>query len=202
MGALSPSQTIIRYQVENINEAVVPAMVLAGLKANAMPVIPDEYKETIIGWVPFESPYIPDFVANPFLYNGVSLFSLRIDKKTVPPKVLQQQMAISFEKRKTETGREFLSKNEKAEIRELLYDSLLQKTSCIPSVFDFAWDHDLGLAYFYTAQKAAIEVLENLFYKSFECRLVRTIPYTQAACRMTEADEDRLAALTPIKIGD
>lgn len=201
MGALSPSQTIIRYQVENAQKTDVLAMVLAGLKANAMPVIPEVEEEMVIGWVPFESPYIPDFEANPFQYNGVSLFSLRMDKKTVPAKVLQQQLTISFEKRKAETDREFLSKNEKAEIRELLYDSLLEKAPYVPHVFDFAWDHDLGLAYFYSTQKTAMEALETLFLNSFGCMLIRTIPYTQAIRHMTEVDINRLTALNPIKIG-
>lgn len=201
MSLLSSSQAILRYQVEQKDDASVLEMIRTGLKVHAMPTMPGETMELVTGWVPYEEPYSSDFEKNTFQYGNLFLFSLRVDKKAVPAKVLKQQVAIKISEKLKETGREFLSRTEKVEIKEMVLDVLMRKLPFTPTVYELAWDYEENVVYFFSAQKAANELLETLFMKTFKRRIFRLFPYTVASRNMDERKEDRFQELTPTKIG-
>lgn len=202
MGALSSNQTIVRYQVQPMPDADITSTVLQGLKKYAMPeAVITSMDEDVVGWVPWATPYSPDFHAHPIRYNDVFLFSLRIDKKTVPAAALKQQLTVRIEERKKETGQTVLSKSEIRDIREAIQATLLRKVPYTPQVFELAWDCDLGMAYFYSAQKAAMDTLETLFHKSFGRRLLMNFPYSQAVMGLDAAGEERIRRLNPVRMG-
>jgi len=129
------------------------------------------------------------------------LFSLRIDTKTVATKVIQRTMAIRIREKKAETGREFLSRNEISEMREIIIESLMMKAPYTPHIFELVWDVDRGMAFLYSAQKKAVEAVVHLFLKSFNLKLVQLIPYFNAARDMDADLEGKLSTLTPMSVG-
>ncbi len=72
-------------------------------------------------------------------------------------------MTIEMEKKKAETGRNFISKNEKSDIKETVMDVLMHKMPFIPNVYDVLWDYEAGDLFLLTTQKAANEFFETLF---------------------------------------
>ena len=100
MGFLSSSHSMSRYHIEGEIENQVMETIREGLIKNAMPPIERELEEISAGWVPFESPYVPDFEKFSFIFGTVFVFSLRIDKKSIPAKLIQKHMAIEIEKKK------------------------------------------------------------------------------------------------------
>ncbi len=201
MGLLSSSQAITRYQVEKVSDTDALEIIRKGLTANSMSTMPDEYSEMQIGWVPFENPYVIDFEGTDFQFGHLFVFSLRIDQKKIPGKLFKQQVAIKINEKLKETGREFLSRNEKSEIRELIQEDLLRKTPFTPNVSELAWDYDKGVLYFFAGQKAAKEHLETLFVKSFERKLTPLFPCTIALAGLDAGEQEKFMNLTPIKIG-
>lgn len=201
MGLLSSSQAIARYQVEKVSDTDILEIVRKGLTANAMSVMPDEYSELQIGWVPFETPYVPDFEKTDFQFGDLFVFSLRIDQKKIPGKLFKQQVAIKINEKLQESGREFLSKAEKSEIRELVQDDLLRKTPFTPNLYECAWEYNENTLYFFASQRAAKEHLETLFMKSFERKLLPLFPGTIAMTRLDTGEQGKLDTLTPSKIG-
>jgi DNA recombination-dependent growth factor C len=201
MGLLSSSQTIVRYQVEKVSDTDILDVVRNGLMSNAMPPILDEYSEIQIGWVPFETPYVIDFEGTDFQFGEHFIFSLRIDQKKIPGKLFKQQVAVKINEKLKESGREFLSRTEKTEIRELIQDDLLRKTPFTPNVYELAWDYNQGILYFFAGQKAAREHLEILFTKSFECKLIPLFPCTIAMAGLDDGEQEKFMSLTPSKIG-
>jgi recombination associated protein RdgC len=201
MGLLTSSQAVVRYQVEKVSDTEILEIVRKGLTANSMPAMPDEYSELQIGWVPFETPYVPDFETTDFQFGEYFVFSLRIDQKKIPGKLFKQQVAMKINEKLKETGREFLSRNEKSEIRELIQDDLLKKTPFTPNVYELAWDYNQGILYFFAGQKAAREHLETVFVKSFERKLIPLFPGTIAMAGLNADEQEKLDTLTPSKIG-
>ncbi len=202
MPLLSTTTAISQYQVHGQFEGNPTEAVREALKKEAIPTIPSECEQLTAGWASYEKPYDPNFVTHPFIYGTYFLFSLRIDKKSIPAKLVQQRMAIEIEKRKKETGRDFLSKSEKSEIRDHVMDVLMSQTPAVPNTHDVLWDYEGGRLLFFSTQKAANELLETLFLKSFGLKLVPVFPYTSVmALGLTDAQKDQVFGLSPLNLG-
>lgn len=200
MGLISSTHSLSRYHVEGEFDGSTMEGVREGLIQNAIPKIESEYDEIIAGWTPIESPYDPDFEAFSFLFGTYFLFSLRIDKKSIPAKLVQKHMAIEIQKKKEESGRDMISKNEKSEIKEMVLDILMHKMPSIPSLYDVLWDYENKQIFLFSTQKAANELFETLFLKSFNHKAIRIFPYTlvEKLGRFSPDQKDRILALSPL----
>lgn len=200
MGLLSSTQTIARYRVEGPSSESPTDMVRKGLKKQIITDIDNEAQDMAVGWTSFESPFTPNFDDATFQIGTHYVFGLRIDKKSIPTKVVKQQVAIASAKRLAESDREFLSKNEKSEIKEHVINVLTLRIPPVPNIFDVVWQYEAREVWIFSTQKAANEEFETLFNKSFPgLRLIRLFPYTQAdlTLSLSDTERDRLSAITP-----
>lgn len=200
MGLLSATQTITRYRVEGTFSENPTEQVRKGLKKQIITDIDNEAQDMAVGWTSFEAPFTPDFDDASFQIDTHYAFGLRIDKKSIPTKVVKQQVAIATAKRLAESDREFLSKNEKSEIKEHVINVLTIRIPPVPNTFDVVWQYEEREIWLFSTQKAANEEFETLFNKSFSgLKLIRLFPYTQAdlTLSLSDADRDRLSNLTP-----
>ena len=202
MGFLSNTHSLSRYHIEGEFDGSTMEEVRNGLIQNAIPKLESDYEELTMGWTPFESPYDPDFERFSCIFGTYFLFSMRIDKKSIPAKLVQKQMAIEIEKRKETSGRDFVSKNEKSEIKEMILDVLLSKMPAIPNVYDVLWDYENKNLFLFSTQKAANELFETLFLKSFGLKAIRLFPYTivEKKSDIKETVKDRIYTLSPLKL--
>ena len=134
MGLLSASVSITRYKVEGQLEAPVLETVAEALQENAISDIDDQAPEKISGWTSFEKPYQPDFSGSSFVYGAYLIFALRIDKKAIPAKVVQKHFMIESARCLAESGRQYLSRNEKQRIKDHVVDGLSLKVPATPNV--------------------------------------------------------------------
>ena len=199
MGLLSASVSITRYKVEGQLEAPVLETVAEALQENAISDIDDQAPEKISGWTSFEKPYQPDFSGSSFVYGAYLIFALRIDKKAIPAKVVQKHFMIESARRLAESGRQYLSRNEKQRIKDHVVDGLSLKVPATPNVYDIVWNYEESLLWFFSNLKAANEELETLFLRSFDLTLVRMFPYTAAHLKadLADTEKDILLKLTP-----
>lgn len=201
MGLISATQSASRYHIDGEIEGSATQTILDGLIKYAMPKIENEYDEISAGWAPIESPYNADFNKFSFQFGTFFLFSLRIDKKSIPAKLVQKYMAIEIEKKKEKSGRDFVSKNEKTEIKEHVTDILMHKIPAVPSIYDVLWNYEDNLVYLYSTQKAANELFETLFLKSFGVKAIRLFPYTiiQTQSNFSTTKKEQAGMLSPVK---
>ncbi|MCP4671483.1 MAG: recombination-associated protein RdgC [Desulfobacula sp.] len=201
MGLISSTHSITRYSIDGKIEGSINKVVQEGLIKYSIPRMESEYDEITAGWAPLESPYNPDFEKFSFTFGTYFVFSLRIDKKSIPAKLIQKYMAIEIEKKKEKSGRDFISKNEKSEIKELVTDILMNKIPAVPNLYDVLWDFEEKNLYLYTTQKAANEFFETIFLKSFNLKPIRLFPYTiiEAKSLFSNPKKDKFLNLTPLK---
>ncbi|WP_300672070.1 recombination-associated protein RdgC [Desulfoluna sp.] len=200
MGLLSSTQTIARYRVEGQFSENPTEQVRKGLKKQIITDIDNEAQDLAVGWTSFETPFTPDFEDATFQIGTHYVFGMRIDKKSIPTKVVKQQVAIASAKRLAESDREFLSKNEKSEIKDHIMNVLTIRIPPTPNVFDVVWQYEQQEVWLYSTQKVANEEFETLFNKSFAgIKLIRLFPYTQAdlTLSLSDMDRDRLSSITP-----
>jgi recombination associated protein RdgC len=202
MSLHSNALSITRYRVNGRLDDPITDAVYLGLKKNMLPDVDDVDAAHTAGWTSFQDPFTPSFEGASFVYANYFVFSLRIDKKTIPSKLVQKHMAIEVAKKCQASGREFLSKNEKKMIKENVISLLGLRIPAIPNVYNVLWNYEASVVWFFTHLKGPNEDLETLFKTSFGLVLTRIFPYTFAESRpsLSEFDLDRLTPLSPTKI--
>ena len=80
--------------------------------------------------------------------NNCPLQSAKLLGAKVNPKIFRlgikktQWDSRYFEKKKEESGRDFLSKNEKSELKETILDVLMHRIPSIPTIYDVLWSYE------------------------------------------------------------
>ncbi len=199
MGLLSSSVSITQYRVEGKLQDPVMETVRSALKTHTIDEIDNEASEQVIGWTPFENPFAPDFDKADIIIDATFVFSLRIDKKSIPGKVVQQHFNLEMARRLAESNRDFLSRAEKKLIKEQVVNVLSTRIPATPNVYDLTWDYEAGRLWFFSNLKSANEALESLFTQSFKLSLIRLFPYTAAegSQDLTGPEKDHLNQLKP-----
>ena len=202
MSLLSSAVSITRYRVNGHMEDPITDAVYHGLKKNMFPDIDDIESSQSVGWTSFQDPFTPSFEGSSFVYGNYFVFSLRLDKKTIPSKLVQKYMAIEIAKKFQATGREFLSRNEKKMIKENVISLLGLRIPATPNIYNVLWNYEASLIWFFTHLKGPNEELETLFKTSFGLVLTRIFPFTFAeSCPgMSGFDLDLLTTLSPTKM--
>jgi DNA recombination-dependent growth factor C len=201
MGLLSSSNSITRYRVNGHLKKPVLQTVASGLNKNLISEIDDHASDKSVGWTSFEKPYQPDFSGSTYAFGSYLVFALRIDRKTIPSKVVKKHFMIESARRLAESGRQYLSRNEKQTIKDHVVDQLNLKVPATPNVYDIIWNYENSVLWFFSNLKAANEELETLFLRSFDLSLIRVIPYTAAHLDsdLTDTENDLLLKLSPTK---
>ncbi len=199
MGLRSSTVSLTRYKVNGKFEGPVTDTVLKGLRSFCITDIDEDDTEKSVGWTSWETPYQPDFSGSSFMLGTYMVFSMRIDKKTLPPKTVNKHYTLAMEKKLSEDGRAFLSANEKKLLKESVVQLLNKRIPATPNVYDIVWSYEDSRLWFFSNLKAANEELESLFLKSFQLSLIRIFPYTGAylLSDLTDPEKDMLATLTP-----
>ncbi len=204
MGLLSSAVSITRYKVNGkLNKPAIET-VYNGLKRAVIKDIDKEPLEITSGWTSFDNPYSPSFEGSSFVIGTLFIFSLRIDKKAIPAKVVKKYCTLEIDKKLAESGREFLSRNEKKSIKENVISMLCRQIPATPNIIDLVWNYEESSLWFFSNAKAANEELETLFSKSFQISLLRLFPYTaaDAAADLSDAQRDKMARLSPTKFSE
>lgn len=201
MGIFSSSVSLIRYTVNGNIENPVIDTVKNGLQKYAINDFEEETSEKNVGWTCFDKPFEPSFKGSQFVIGPHFVFSLRIDKKNISSKIIQKHYSQEYAKQLNDTGRTYLSKNEKKALKDHVINVLSLRIPPTPNVYDIIWNYEESTLYFLSTLKSANEELETLFFKTFKISLIRLFPYTMADLTMGLSDNERdvLLKLAPTK---
>ena len=199
MGILSSAVSITRYRAEGKIEGSVMETIAKGLKKNAILEIDEDAVEKASGWTSFEAPFQPNFEGSSFVFGNLFIFSLRIDRKSIPSKLLKKHLTLETSKRLAKTSRRFLAKDEKQALKEKVTADLAVRVPSTPNVYDLLWDYEKSSVCFFSNLRSANEELETLFKRSFNMSLIRIFPYTAAdlQAELTDQERDVLLGLSP-----
>lgn len=198
MSLLSSTASITRYRVDGKIESNLLETIYTGLKEQMIPEIEDA-SEKVVGWTSFDNPFNPNFEGSSFSIGNYLIFSLRIDKKTIPPKIIKKYYEIEMNKRLKESGREYLSRQEQKMAKDHVINVLALRIPATPNIYDLVWNYEESVLWFFSNLKAANEELEDLFFKSFKLNIIRLFPYTVAhfSAGLSDLELDSLNQLQP-----
>lgn len=198
MGILSASVSITRYAVEGVLKGPVIDSVMDGLKKNTITEIDQDILEMAAGWTSTNRPFFPEFEGSTFVVGPYFVFSLRIDRKKVSSKVVRKYVAMEITKKLHESGREYISREEKKMIKDNVTNMLYRRIPALPDIYDLVWDYEARRVLFFSNLKNANETVETLFLKSFSLTLVRMFPYTSATldAELSNSQKDAVTNLS------
>ena len=201
MSLLSNSVSIARYRVQGKINAPIIDHIADGLTKHTISEIDNQISDRSVGWTSFANPFQPKFDGSSFVYGAYFVFALRIDKKKIPPKVLKKHYTLAITKRMTESGRDYLSKNEKKMLKDHVISELSLRIPATPHIYDVVWNYDAAVIWFFTNLKEANEELESLASKSFNLSLIRLFPYTAAelSSDLSNSQHDALQKISPTR---
>ena len=197
MGILSSNTSLTRYQVNGqLSDPVVDTFV-QHLAQHAIVEIDDEDSDKSIGWTTLEEPFNPEFIVSKIMMGVYFIFSFRIDKKTIPSKVINKQYRQQTLLKLKESGKEYLSRDEKKRIKEDIIHQLYIKIPATPNLFDIVWNYEKSILWFFSTQKSANEEFEAFFTKTFKLNLIRHFPYTAAQNILADSEKAVFDKLVP-----
>ena len=199
MGILSSSASVVRYQVKGEIKDPLLDTITQGLNKHRISEIDNNPQDKASGWTSFKNPYLADFSGSSFSYDPYIVFSLRIDKKSIPSKIIQKQYVTEMTRRLANGNRSHISRHEKKEIKDHIISSLGMRIPATPNIYDVIWLPEKATLWFFSTLKSANEEVESLFLKSFSLSLIRLFPYTQAVCMegFSDREMDMLNHLSP-----
>ncbi len=196
MGLLKGNFSFARFHVEGQLPKEFFTFVNNRIKANSFREIPKSTEEKRLGWVSVTDILDADFEAANYSLGDYLIFSLRIDRKVIPPKLMKIKVMEEERQFLAESGRKWINKQTAAGIKDKVKMELLTKLDPVPSFYDVCWALGQNTVYFSSLSDKVMDDFIDLFKKTFSLSLTRLLPQdnplikkkvAEAAVRQEEA---------------
>lgn len=175
MGVLKGQITYTKFHVRGALPEDVHARFLDRIRARGFkPLTPEDEDEAAVGWVPIERPYDDElsFRAEGVFFASYVNLALRIDRWKFPAPLVKAKMAAAERLYRQKTGKERISRAEKAELRDAVEKKLRRDGAPVTVVVDLSWDMTSGELRLFGRSQLAAEHFHELFEKTFQLRLL------------------------------
>jgi len=180
MGALTGAASFMRFSVEGDLPDSFWDFAAERIAAHSFQDIDDSLEEYSIGWVSVANMFDAGFTYASYAAGDYVALSLRVDERKVSPAVLKKCVLKEEERIKRERQVPKLSRSAMLEIKERVRTQLVRKSVPVPAVYDLVWSLSDGMLFFFSTNKKAMVLLEELFKETFGLSLVLQIPWNTA----------------------
>ncbi len=166
----------MRFQTEDSLPKNFPAFVDSQIKANAYRQERKSAREKNMGWVSLTDVLDADFKQASYSLGDYLLFSLRIDRKLIPPKLLKLKLLEEERRHLAQSGRERIGKQSAAALKEKIEAEILTRQEAVPSFYDVLWSLGKKTVYFSALADKVADDFTGLFKNTFSLNLKRLLP--------------------------
>ena len=152
-------------------------------------------KEELAGWTQFHNLLNTSFDdVSKWSYNQYILFSLRVDKKTLPANLFKATIQKQCDEWCEEHGHERIPRNVKEDFVEDLEARWLKRMLPRVATTEVLWDTDAAIVYVHTHSQKTIDRITKRFYRTFGIELVPMSPLDRVS---SNSKTTALAGTTP-----
>ena len=144
--------------------------------------------EKIAGWIAIENCLDTDFPYAAYAQGKYMLFSLRIDRKSIPPSLFRIRVMEAERKALAESGQQKLYREQREAIREAVRLELLAKTLPVPAFYEICWSVSDRLLTFGTLSDKIGSELQEMFRESFGLSLFPHAPWNSEEKNLTQKE--------------
>lgn len=177
MGLLKGPITFSRFVVDGELPLDCTDMIHRQIRRHAFQDIGASGQEKIMGWTGIEDVLDTDFRHASYAWGDYRMFSLRIDRRMVPPSLLRVRALEAQQRYLKETGRKKIDKAAREQIRETLYQDLLCHIPPTPSFYEVCWSVSDGRLLLTCLSDKVLQDFQDLFRSSFNLTPVPFVPW-------------------------
>jgi len=152
------------------------------------------HDEKMKGWTSVDNPLDTGFEFANYAVGEYMVFSMRVDRKLIPPSLLKLRFLEEEKKVKTETGKKFLSRDRKEDLKEKVRLELASIIPAVPSFFEACWSLRGKIVYFCSLSPAPVDDFRDLFKRSFKTELSPLLPWGPVVPEPHDGEDDKTAA--------
>jgi recombination associated protein RdgC len=176
MGLLKGNFSFVRFRVEGDLPPAFLNFVNNRIKTNSFRETPKSTEEKRLGWVSATDILDSDFEKANYVLGDYLIFSLRIDRKMIPPKLMKIKILEEERQYLAQTGKSRINKQTAAGIKDKVKLELLTKLDPVPSFYDICWALGQNTVYFSSLSDKVADDFIDLFKKTFALSLIRLLP--------------------------
>ena len=176
MGLLKGNFSFARFRVEGQLPQAFFNFVNSRITANSFRETNRSTEEKRLGWVSATDVLDADFESANYALGDYLIFSLRIDRKIIPPKLLKIKILEEERQFLAESGKERINKQTAEGIRDKVKLELLSRLDPVPSFYDVCWALGQNMVYFSSLSDKIADDFVDLFKKTFSLSLIRLLP--------------------------
>lgn len=202
MGFLSASASFTRYRIISEIPAGLWSEIATRLRENRFRDIDATTDERSFGWVSFDNWLDPDFKEAPPQKGEYIAFQLRLDTRRVSPAVFKKHFQLALAEALAAAkgqGRKFVSREQKAEIREQVNLRLRARALPIPAVFEVVWSTTENRVYLGTTNQKIRSMFEDEFVRTFNLHLEPLTPFFLASALTGDDKQQDLERIEPAR---
>lgn len=177
MGLIKGNFTFMRFDVEGQLPQAFTTFINNRIKSNAFREARNSTEEKRMGWVSLTDILDSDFEKANYALGDYLIFSLRIDRKLVPPKLLKIRLMEEQRRFLAESGQTRIGKAMNEGIKDKVKLELLTKSDPVPSFYDVLWAVGQNKVYFSSLSDKVADDFVDLFKKTFSLSLKRILPH-------------------------
>jgi recombination associated protein RdgC len=197
MGFVKGTASYVRFGIEGELPENIWDFIADRVVAFAFRDIDETYEEDSLGWVSVVNMFDTDFDYASYAAGNYVTLSMRLDERKVSSAIVKKFVQKEEERVKKEKQLRKISRSMRVEIKERIQNELMRKALPMPSVFDLCWNLEDSTLIFFSTNKKAQAMLEDLFRESFGLTLIQQIPYLCGEHLLDEDDAEKLARITP-----
>lgn len=176
MGLLKGSFTFSRFHVEGQLPQAFHNFINSRIKANSFKVSVKSTEEKNLGWVSLTDILDTDFKNANYALGDYLIFSLRVDRKLIPAKLLKIKLMEEERRFLAESGKNRINKQLAEGLKDKVKLEMLAKLDSIPSFYDVCWAVGKNIIYFSSLSDNVADDFIDLFKKTFSLTLRRFSP--------------------------
>lgn len=181
MGAFKGGVTVKRFRADGEPPSDFRERYVKALKAHAFrPLAPEEDADRTAGWTVAGRLLDTEFEVSNLVWNDYLIVTYRVDTLRLPPALLEAYVMQREERVMAERGTENLSRQERADVKEVVRRELRRQTLAGMAGTDVAWNLGTGRIYVWTHNGTLLEEIEDLFQRTFSVVLLQEDPFSTA----------------------
>jgi len=176
MGLLKGNFSFAQFHVDGKLPQAFLDFVSSHIKTNSFSDTTKSTEEKRLGWVSLTDVLDADFENANYALGDYLIFSLRIDRKLIPPKLMKIRLMEEEKRFLAESGKSRVNKAMSSGIKEKVKLELLTKLDPVPSFYDVCWAVGQNKIYFSSLTDKVADDFADLFKKTFSLSIRRFLP--------------------------
>jgi len=195
LGLLKGPLTFSRFMVIGALPSGFTEIINRQLRQYAFQDLAGGTDEKTMGWTGIENILDTDFSHASYAWGDYLLFSLRIDRRGVPPSLLKIRAMEAEKHYLKETGRKRVDKIAREELREGVRRDLLSNIHPTPSFYDICWSVSGGTILLTSLSEKVMQDFQDFFKTSFELVPCPFVPWDPQVLSKDDAGKINLLEL-------